>query len=300
MNDKQKKLLLLGGSSYLRPVIREAHALGIHVITCDYLPDNAAHKLSDQYLNISILDKDAVLEAAQELQIDGVMSFACDPGVVTAAYVAEKLGLPSPGSYESTCILQDKGRFRAFLRDNGFTVPWAHRYTDKAAALAAAKNFTWPCIVKPVDCAGSKGVRRVDSSFDLAAAIDYALAFSHGGAIIIEQFIRQSGLSCRGGFVAYYNDMNVYAPDPMWMLSRAVVILIGSGGQLFISRADLTREELAVQDAVFSMFAQGRYFSIRDGEFAGSYQISDDYLRSEEFPNPRAYRRFLLFPELGD
>ena len=71
MNDKQKKLLLLGGSSYLRPVIREAHALGIHVITCDYLPDNAAHKLSDQYLNISILDKDAVLEAARELQIDG-------------------------------------------------------------------------------------------------------------------------------------------------------------------------------------------------------------------------------------
>ena len=195
MNDKQKKLLLLGGSSYLRPVIREAHALGIHVITCDYLPDNAAHKLSDQYLNISILDKDAVLKAARELQIDGVMSFACDPGVVTAAYVAEKLNLPSPGSYESTCILQDKGRFRAFLRDNGFTVPWAHRYTDKAAALAAARNFTWPCIVKPVDCAGSKGVRRVDSSFDLESAIDYALAFSHGGAFIIEQFIRQKGYS---------------------------------------------------------------------------------------------------------
>ena len=195
MNDKQKKLLLLGGASFLRPVIREAHALGIYVITCDYLPDNAAHKLSDQYLNISILDKDAVLEAARELQIDGVMSFACDPGVVTAAYVAEKLGLPSPGSYESTCILQDKGRFRAFLRENGFTVPWAHRYTDKQAALHDVKNFTWPCIVKPVDSAGSKGVKRVDSSFELEAAIDYALEFSHGGAFIIEQFIRQQGYS---------------------------------------------------------------------------------------------------------
>ena len=191
----QKKLLLLGGASYLRPVIREAHALGLYVITCDYLPDNAAHKLSDQYLNISILDKDAVLDAARALAIDGVMSFACDPGVVTAAYVAEKMGLPSPGSYESTCILQDKGRFRAFLRDNGFTVPWAHRYTDKAAALHDAGGFTWPCIVKPVDCAGSKGVRRVDSSFELEAAIDYALGFSHGGAFIIEQFITQRGYS---------------------------------------------------------------------------------------------------------
>ena len=191
----QKKLLLLGGAHYLRPVIREAHALGLHVITCDYLPDNTAHKLSDQYLNISILDKDKVLDAAKELQIDGVMSFACDPGVVTAAYVAEKLGLPYPASYKSTCILQDKGRFRAFLRDNGFTVPWAHSYTDKQAALHDAKSFTWPCIVKPVDCAGSKGVRRVDSSFELEAAIDYALDFSHSAAFIIEQFITQRGYS---------------------------------------------------------------------------------------------------------
>lgn len=195
MNDQRKKLLLLGGAHYLRPVIREAHALGLHVITCDYLPDNAAHKLSDQYLNISILDRDAVLEAARELKIDGVMSFACDPGVVTAAYVAEKLGLSSPGSYESTCILQDKGRFRAFLRENGFTVPWAHRYTDRAAALRDAAGFTWPAIVKPVDCAGSKGVKRVDSFFELEAAIDYALGFSHNGAFIIEQFIRQRGYS---------------------------------------------------------------------------------------------------------
>ena len=85
-----KKLLLLGGSNYLLPVIREAHALGLYVVTCDYLPDNAAHKYADEYRNISILDKDAVLEAARELGVSGVMSFACDPGVTTAAS-------PSPG-----------------------------------------------------------------------------------------------------------------------------------------------------------------------------------------------------------
>ena len=192
---EKKKLLLLGGSSFLLPVIREAHALGLYVVTCDYLPDNLAHKHSDEYRNVSILDKDAVLETARELGISGVMSFACDPGVVTAAYVAEKLQLPSPGSYESTCILQDKGRFRAFLRDNGFTVPWAKRYTERAAALANAGSFTWPAIVKPVDCAGSKGVTRVDSAFALEAAIDRALDFSHGGAFIIEQFIQQKGFS---------------------------------------------------------------------------------------------------------
>ena len=110
-----KKLLLLGGSNYLLPVIREAHALGLYVITCDYLPDNIAHRYSDEYRNISILDKDAVLDMARELDVSGVMSFACDPGVVTAAYVAEKLGLPFQGPYESVAILQDKGRFRQFL-----------------------------------------------------------------------------------------------------------------------------------------------------------------------------------------
>ncbi len=47
----KKKLLLLGGSLYLRPVIKAAHDLDCHVITCDYLPDNYAHKLSDEYCN---------------------------------------------------------------------------------------------------------------------------------------------------------------------------------------------------------------------------------------------------------
>ena len=118
----KRKLMILGGSRYAIPVIDKAHELGCYVITCDYLPDNIAHKYSDEYCNISIIDKEAVLQKAKELKIDGITSFACDPGVVTAAYVAEKMGLPFQGSYESTCILQDKGLFRKFLKDNGFNV----------------------------------------------------------------------------------------------------------------------------------------------------------------------------------
>ena len=69
----QKKLMLLGGLRYLMPVIEEAHKLGVHVITADYLPDNIAHKYSDEYCNVSIIDKEAVLKAAQELKIDGIL-----------------------------------------------------------------------------------------------------------------------------------------------------------------------------------------------------------------------------------
>ena len=99
-----KKLMVLGGSRYALPVIKAAHDLGIYVITCDYLPDNIAHKYSDEYCNVSIIDKEKTLAAAQRLEIDGIMSFACDPGVITAAYVAEQMGLPNVGPYESVCI----------------------------------------------------------------------------------------------------------------------------------------------------------------------------------------------------
>lgn len=190
-----KKLLLLGGSRFALPVIREAHKLGIYVITCDYLPDNIAHKYSDEYQNVSIIDKEAVLEKAKELRIDGIMSFACDPGVVTAAFVAEKMDLPSVGSYEAVSILQNKGRFRAFLSDNDFNVPKSKAYTNVELAISESSQFNWPVIVKPTDSAGSKGVKKVERIEDLEKSIENALAFSHCGEFIIEEFLVQKGFS---------------------------------------------------------------------------------------------------------
>ena len=190
-----KKLLLLGGSRYLLPVIEAAHNLGLYVITCDYLPDNIAHRYSDEYCNVSIIDKEAVLVAAKTLKIDGIMSFACDPGVVTAAYVAEKLNLPSVGPYESVKILQDKGKFRKFLADNDFTVPTAKSFRTVAEALKYIDLFHLPVIVKPVDSAGSKGVTRVDSISQIEKSIEYALSFSQSNRFIIEDFVEKKGFS---------------------------------------------------------------------------------------------------------
>ena len=76
---KQKKLMLLGGIRYLLPAIDAAHKHGCHVITVDYLPDNIAHQYSDEYHNVSIIDKDAVLKLAQSLQIDGILSCLARP-----------------------------------------------------------------------------------------------------------------------------------------------------------------------------------------------------------------------------
>ena len=125
---KQKKLLLLGGLRYLIPVIKAAQEIDIYVITCDYIPNNIAHKFSDEYHNVNIINKEAVLNLAKLLKIDGIMSFAVDPGVVTAAYVANELGLPSI-PYKSAIILQNKGLFREFLKKHNFNVPVAKSYS---------------------------------------------------------------------------------------------------------------------------------------------------------------------------
>ncbi|MFR4971191.1 MAG: ATP-grasp domain-containing protein [Lachnospiraceae bacterium] len=114
-----------------------------------------------------LLIRKKTLDAARKLNIDGIMSFACDPGVVTAAYVAEQMGLPNVGPYESVCILQNKGKFREFLTKNGFNVPTAKGYKNAAAALKDIEMFHWPVIVKPTDSAGSKGVTKVDKPKDL-------------------------------------------------------------------------------------------------------------------------------------
>lgn len=190
-----KKLMLLGGLQYLLPVIEEAHRLGAYVITADYLPDNIAHKYSDEYHNVSILEKEEVLKLARKLEIDGIMSFAVDPGVTTAAYVAEQMDLPFQGSFEAVSILQDKGRFREFLTANGFNVPEAGQYTSLEEALADISRFAWPVIVKPVDSAGSKGVTRADNPDRLADAVEYALSESHSGRFIIEDFLEMAGHS---------------------------------------------------------------------------------------------------------
>lgn len=197
-----KTLLLLGGARYALPVIDAAHELGAKVVTCDYLPHNYAHMFSDQYINASIVDNEAVLAAAKECKADGIMSFAADPGVVAASYAAEKLGLPFQGSYEAVSILQDKECYRAFLRDNGFNCPELRIYHSVEEAMAEADDIAYPVIAKPVDAAGSKGCSRVDEPEGLRKAVECALGFSRAGRCIVEQFLEKEGDSSDAdGFV---------------------------------------------------------------------------------------------------
>lgn len=201
--------MLLGGIRYLLPVIKAAHEQGYYVITADYLPDNIAHKFSDEYVNVNVVDKDAVLVVAKEKQIDGIMSFGVDPGVVAASYVQNQMGLPSFGPYESVEILQKKDKFRQFLTENGFNVPKAKSFSSMEEALRERDWYAYPVIVKPTDSAGSKGVTRVNCYEELHAALDYAFANSIKGNVIVEEFIEKRGCSSDTDSFSYNGELKM-------------------------------------------------------------------------------------------
>ncbi|MBQ8886688.1 MAG: ATP-grasp domain-containing protein [Candidatus Gastranaerophilales bacterium] len=187
-----KKVLLLGGSYFQVPSVKKAKELGYYTITCDYLPDNPAHKFADEYHNVSTTDKEAVLKLAQELKIDGIVCYASDPAAPTAAYVAEKMGLAGH-SYKSVEILSNKDLFRSFLSENGFNTPKAKGYINVANIRKDWDIFKKPVMVKPVDSSGSKGITKVEKLKDLDFAFEYALSFSRAKRVIVEEYIDAYG-----------------------------------------------------------------------------------------------------------
>lgn len=194
-----KKILLLGGSAQQVIAIETAKRLGYYTVLCDYLTDNPGQYTADRFYLVSTTDKEAVLEVARKEQVDGVLAYASDPAAPTAAYVAEKMNLPG-NPYESVEILCNKDKFRAFLRENGFCTPRAKGYTNLEEALQDIKNndFKYPIIVKPVDSSGSKGVSRIDSFEQAENLLEYAMSYSRGHRIIVEEFVEKYGYQIAG------------------------------------------------------------------------------------------------------
>ena len=196
-------ILLLGGSAQQVIAIETAKRLGYRTVLCDFLENNCGKNVVDKFYLVSTTDMDAVLEVAKKENIDGVLAYASDPAAPTAAYVAEKLGLPT-NPYHSVSLLCNKDRFRQFLRENGFHAPKSCGYHDKNAAISCVRDFQFPVIVKPVDSSGSKGVTVLRSAVDAKAAIDLAFSYSRAKRIIIEEFIEKKHPYLIGGdiFVA--------------------------------------------------------------------------------------------------
>ena len=186
---RKKKILLLGGSLAQTIAIKKAKELGYYTVLCDFLPDNPGQYIADSFYLVSTTDKDAVLKVAQDERIDGIVAYSSDPAAPTAAYVANKMGLPGM-NYDIVRSFCEKHLFRKFLIENKFNVPLSIeiKLPYKLEDIDYSK-FHFPVIVKPTDSSGSKGVTVLEDPNGLIDALDYAKEYSRNGMLIIEEFI---------------------------------------------------------------------------------------------------------------
>ena len=196
-----KKILMLGANFFQVSAIKRAKELGYRVITADYLPKNPGHQYADESYNVSTVEKEAILALSRRLQIDGILSYASDVSAPTAAYVAEKLGLPT-NPYESVKILTQKNLFREFMDRNQLRMPGGKSFQSRRQAQDYFDSLTLPVMVKPIDASGSKGVVKVSERADFGEAYREAMSYSISRKIIIEKFIQKKGYQIDGdGFI---------------------------------------------------------------------------------------------------
>ena len=78
--------------------------------------------------------------------ISYIIAYASDPAAPTAAYVAEKMGLPT-NPYKAVETLCNKDIFRDFLSIHKFNTPRAAGFKSKEEVITDIKNFSLPIII---------------------------------------------------------------------------------------------------------------------------------------------------------
>lgn len=197
-----KRLIhILGGGPWQMPTVRLAKALGYRVLVTDMYKDRPAYALTDDHEVVDITDREATLAIARHYRIDGILCDTTDVGVPTAAYVAEKMGLPGIG-YETAINCTNKGRMLQLTERAGLEVP-AYRLISSAEELnEVADVLAYPLLVKPVDNQSGRGVRKVSNHKELMAAFDHAKDFARSGEVLIEACVNGTEIIVDGFVVA--------------------------------------------------------------------------------------------------
>ena len=184
-----KKLLVIGAGFLQNFVIQKAVSMGYERLTVDADANAVGFKHAHKHAVINIVDEKACLEYAKAEQIDGVVTAATDFGVLSAAYVAQEMGLPGL-KYEVAQLIKNKYRVRKCLYEAQVDdTEQAYEVNAETDMEALTKKLTYPVMVKPCDGSGSRGASRVDKAVDLKDACIYAMNGSITHRAEIETFI---------------------------------------------------------------------------------------------------------------
>lgn len=181
-----RTLLVLGASNYQCNVIRRAQERGIRVVVVDWSAENPGHAIADESHVASTTDVSRVLHIARHSKINGIIAPATDVAVETQAVIAEQLGLFGPPAATAR-LLTSKSAFFHYLEKVGFAVPSFVTITSDSLPTEFG-HIPSPCVVKPDDSSGSKGVALVSDSANLAPAVAMALHHSRSGKALVQHY----------------------------------------------------------------------------------------------------------------
>ena len=168
-----KKIMILGAGTYQVPLIQTARRMGLYTIVVSIPGDYQGFALANKIYELDTRDKDGILEAAREEQIDGICTSGTDVAVSTIGYVCEKMGL-SGIPQEAAAILTDKALMKEAFLKGGVSASTGMRVYSLTEARSAAERIGYPVVVKRVDSSGSRGITVVEQPERLEEAYHHA------------------------------------------------------------------------------------------------------------------------------
>lgn len=184
-----KKILIIGASILQLPAIKRAKELGYYVGVIDYDPNAVGIPFADEYFNVSTIDIDGVVKTAEEFNPDGIMTLATDMPMRSIAAACEKLGLCGI-SYDTSIKATDKGEMIKSFEKNGVEHPWYFILSAPEQLDIVLDKIEYPCISKPTDNSGSRGVMLIHNEQELRQAVSYSSSNGRSGGVIVEEYMR--------------------------------------------------------------------------------------------------------------
>ena len=189
-----KKLLIIGASILQLPAIKRAKELGYYVAVIDYDPNAVGIPYADEYFNVSTIDIEGVAKKAEEFRPDGIMTLATDMPMRSIAAACERLGLPGI-SFDTAVRATDKGEMIKTFEANGVEHPWYFILKSPEELERIMERISFPCISKPTDNSGSRGVMLIHNEEALRDAVAYSSQNGRSGGVIIEEFLQGKEVS---------------------------------------------------------------------------------------------------------
>lgn len=189
-----KRLFVVGASVLQLPAIKKAKEMGLFVAVADYNPKAIGIPYADKFYEVSTIDEEGVYQAAKDFQADGIMTLATDMPMRSVAYATQKLGLTGI-SYDTAIKATDKGEMIKAFETARVEHPWYFILSGSEDLDDVIEQITYPCISKPVDNAGSRGVMLVHNKEELKEAVIYSSSNGRKGDVIIEEYLQGNEVS---------------------------------------------------------------------------------------------------------